>query len=180
MSKQIQELQLGPLLRCGQLAIPITTAGKGRGRESKLSPQRPGHLSLYRKEMGRLVSPGLPPVQVPATLTTTEPPAVRTGPPKTGTWTLESLHSTGSWGKLAQAGILGRSQSSSGRAWGSLGGRHPEKHPLAGRLASRPGPLQGGVLAKSLQPRMHGCFPKVLEVLLPPIEPGFPFPDSWV
>lgn len=36
------------------------------------------------------------------------------------------------------------------------------------------------MLASSLQPRMLGCFPKVLEVLLPPIEPGFPFPDSLV
>lgn len=47
-------------------------------------------------------------------------------------------------------------------------------------LASRPGPPRGGVLTNSLQPRMHRCFPKVLEVPLPPIEPGFPFPVSLV
>lgn len=54
------------------------------------------------------------------------------------------------------------------------------KHPLAGPLASCPDPPLGGLLASSLQPQMRGYFPKVLEVQLPPIEPGFPFPDSLV
>lgn len=182
-----------PLLPSSNKYSVQTNSGAPAGSSLTLRPiSHPDNNSRDGEREGEQAepSPARPPLplqegdgasgQSRATSTTTEPPAVRTGPPKTGTWTLESLHSTGSWGKLAQAGILGRTRSSSGRAWGSLGRRHPEKHPLAGCLASRPGPLQGGVLAKSLQPRMHGCFPKVLEVLLPPIEPGFPFPDSLV
>lgn len=41
-------------------------------------------------------------------------------------------------------------------------------------------PLPWGWCAGLQPPALHGCFLKVLEVLLPPIEPGFPFPDSLV
>lgn len=58
--------------------------------------------------------------------------------------------------------------------------KEPSRGVVTGAALASPRLSPGSVLASSLQPQRRRCFPKVLEVPLPPIEPGFPFLDSLV